>query len=48
VNPIPERSFVPSLVKIGTVVLEKRFLKDSTPFLNFCDYLPFYEDLPFI
>jgi hypothetical protein len=23
----------------------KRFLKDPTPFLHFCDYLPFEEDL---
>jgi hypothetical protein len=33
--------FMPSLVKIGPVVLEK----DPTPFLHFCDYLPFEEDL---
>jgi hypothetical protein len=37
---------VPSLVKIGLVVLEKRIFKiEPTPFLHFCDYLPFEEDL---
>jgi hypothetical protein len=35
---------VSSLVEIGPVVLE-RLLKDSAPFLHFCDYLPFGEDL---
>jgi hypothetical protein len=38
---------VPSLVKIGPVVLEKKKLNDSTPFLHFCDYFPFEEDLAF-
>jgi hypothetical protein len=33
------------MVKIGPVVLEKRFSNDPIPFLNFCDYLPFEEDL---
>ena len=37
--------FVPSLVKIGPLVLKKIFLNDSTPFLHFCDYLPIEEDL---
>jgi hypothetical protein len=27
------------------VVLEKKKLNDPTPFLYFCDYLPFEEDL---
>jgi hypothetical protein len=36
---------VPSLVKIGPVVLEKKILKEHNPFLHFCDYLPFEEDL---
>jgi hypothetical protein len=36
---------VPSLVKIGCVILEKIFLNDPTPFLHFSDYLPFEEDL---
>jgi hypothetical protein len=36
---------VPSLVKIGPVVLEKKILNDPIPFLHFCDYLPFEEDL---
>jgi hypothetical protein len=26
----------------------RRFLNDTAPFLHFCDYLPFEEDLPFI
>jgi hypothetical protein len=29
----------------GSVVLEKKILNDPTPFLHFCDYLPFEEDL---
>jgi hypothetical protein len=41
----PQRWFVPSLIKIGPVVLEKMILKDPIPFLHFCDYLPFEEDL---
>jgi hypothetical protein len=36
---------MPSLVKIGPVVLRRRFLNDPTPFLHFCDYLPLEEDL---
>jgi hypothetical protein len=35
---------VPSLVKIGLVVLEKIF-KTQTVFLHFCDYLPFEDGL---
>jgi hypothetical protein len=35
---------VPRLVKIGTVVLERRFLK-APLFLHFSDYLPFEENL---
>jgi hypothetical protein len=34
---------VPSLVKIGPVALEKKIYNDTTPFLRFCDYLPFEE-----
>jgi hypothetical protein len=29
----------------GSVVLEKKNLNYPTPFLHFCDYLPFEEDL---
>ena len=29
----------------GSVVRGKRFFNDPTPFLHFCDYLPFEEDL---
>jgi hypothetical protein len=36
---------VPSLVKIGQVVLEKKILNGPIPCLHFCDYLPFEEDL---
>jgi hypothetical protein len=36
---------VPSLVKIDQMVLEKKIFNDPTPFLHFCDYLPFEEDL---
>jgi hypothetical protein len=32
---------VPNLVKISPVVLEKKILKDPTPFLHFYDYLNF-------
>jgi hypothetical protein len=36
---------VPSVVKIGPWFWRKRFLNDPIPFLHFCDYLPFEEDL---
>jgi hypothetical protein len=36
---------VPSLVKIGAMVLKKKILNDPIPFLQFYDYLPFEEDL---
>jgi hypothetical protein len=42
---------MPSLIEIGLLVLEKKIffsiniLNDPTPFLHFCDYLPFEEDL---
>jgi hypothetical protein len=38
---------VPGLVKIGPVLLEKKifFKNDPIPFLHFCDYLPFEEDM---
>jgi hypothetical protein len=29
----------------GSVVLEKKKIKCHTPFLHFCDYFPFEEDL---
>jgi hypothetical protein len=29
----------------GSVVLEKKIFKSPTPFLYFCNYLPFEEDL---
>jgi hypothetical protein len=29
----------------GSVVLKKKILNEPTPFLHFCDYLPFEEDL---
>jgi hypothetical protein len=29
----------------GSVVLEKKIFNYPTPFLHFCDYLPFEEDL---
>jgi hypothetical protein len=42
--PYPQRWSVPSLVKIGLVVLEKKIFKWST---LFCIYLPFEEDQAF-
>jgi hypothetical protein len=42
--PSPQGWFVPSLVKIGQVVL-KKFFKWPQSFSYFCDYLPFEEDL---
>jgi hypothetical protein len=36
--------FLPSLVKIGPVVLERKIFKISNPIFTFCDYLPFKED----
>jgi hypothetical protein len=29
----------------SSVVLAKKFLNDPTPFLHFCDYFPFEEEL---
>jgi hypothetical protein len=29
----------------GSVVLKKKIFNDPTQFLQFCDYLPFQEDL---
>jgi hypothetical protein len=43
-NPFAQEQFVPSLVKIGPMFLEKIF-KWPRPFLLFCNYLPFEEDL---
>jgi hypothetical protein len=43
--PFTQGLFVPSLVKIGPMVLEKKILNATTPFLHFCDYLPLEEDL---
>jgi hypothetical protein len=40
----PQGWFVPSLVKISPVFLEKIF-NDPTPFWHFCNYLPFEDDL---
>jgi hypothetical protein len=37
---------VPSVVNISFVILEKKIFKRlPTPFLHFCDYLLFEEDL---
>jgi hypothetical protein len=36
---------VPNLLKLAQWFCSKRFLNDPTPFLHFCDYLPFEEDL---
>jgi hypothetical protein len=32
-------------LKLAQWFWKRRFLNDSTPFLHFCDYLPFEEDL---
>jgi hypothetical protein len=33
------------LINLPLFYVRIRFLKDPTPFLHFCDYLPFEEDL---
>jgi hypothetical protein len=33
------------MIYSGSTVLEKKILNDPTPFLHFCNYLPFEEDL---
>jgi hypothetical protein len=42
---IISESFHVNMTYFGSVVLEKRILNDPTPFLHFCDYLQFEEDL---
>ena len=37
--------FVPSLVEIGLLILEKKFFKFGNVFLLFCYYLPFEEGI---
>jgi hypothetical protein len=40
-----KESFHVNISSSGSVVLEKKILNDPIPFLHFCDYLPFEEDL---
>jgi hypothetical protein len=45
--PFTQGQYVPSLVKIGPMVLEK-ISKWPHPIFTFCNYLPFEEDLALI
>jgi hypothetical protein len=36
---------MPSVFKLAQWFWRRRFLNDPTPFLHFCNYLPFEEDL---
>jgi hypothetical protein len=42
---IISESFHVNMTYSGSVVLEKQIFNDLNPFLYFCDYLPFEEDL---
>jgi hypothetical protein len=44
-SPSPKDDPCQFWLKLAQWFLRRRFLNDSTLFLNFCDYLPFEQDL---
>jgi hypothetical protein len=44
-SPSPNDDLCEVWLKLAQWFLRIRFLNDPTPFLHFCDYLPFEEDL---
>jgi hypothetical protein len=44
-SPSPKDDLCQVWLKLAKWFWRRRFLNDSTPFLHFCDYLPFEEDL---
>jgi hypothetical protein len=43
--PLPKNDLCQVRLKLAQWFSSRRFLNDATPFLHFCDYLPFEEDL---
>jgi hypothetical protein len=43
--PPPKNDMCQDWLKLALWFWRRRFLNDPTPFLHFCDYLPFEEDL---
>jgi hypothetical protein len=44
-SPTPKDDFCKVWLKLAKCFWKRRFLNDSIPFLHFCDYLPFEEEL---
>jgi hypothetical protein len=44
-SPTPKDDLCQVWLKLAKWFWRRRFLNDTTPFLHFCDYLPFKEDL---
>ena len=44
-SPSPKNDLCQVWLKLAQWFWRRRFLNDPTPFLHFCDYLPFEEDL---
>jgi hypothetical protein len=44
-SPLPKNDLCQVWLKLAQWFWQRRFLNDPTPFLHFCDYLPFEEDL---
>ena len=44
-SPLPKNDLCQEWLKLALWFWRRRFLNDPTPFLHFCDYLPFEEDL---
>jgi hypothetical protein len=44
-SPLPKDDLCQVWLKLAQWFLRRRFLNDPTPFLHFCDYLPFEENL---
>jgi hypothetical protein len=44
-SPPPKDDLCQVWLKISPVVLERKIFKCPTPFLHFCDFFPFEEDL---
>jgi hypothetical protein len=45
ISPSPKDDLCQVWLKLAQWFWRRRFLNDSTPFLHFCDYLPFEVDL---
>jgi hypothetical protein len=44
-SPLPKDDLYQVWLILAQWFWRRRFLNDPTPFLHFCDYLPFEEDL---